>query len=171
MAEEKKGTPVEKWDEVNGRADDGVMQDISKNIEGRRLGERFIELREATGMSRKEFAGYLNIPYRTMTDWEANKRTMPEYVFALIEYKVVHDLGLDSRVLGSQMRGIEDMVEQNDNQLDGVINNVPADVAKITREDRQSVLEKLKEHQQVPHPQTEETEHKVIRHCPHESRE
>ena len=69
------------------------------------------------------------------------------------------------------LRGIEDMVEQNDNQLDGVINNVPADATRIPREDRQSVLEKIKEHQQVPRPQTEETEHKVVRHFPHESRE
>ena len=45
------------------------------------------ELREATGMNRKEFSEYYGIPYRTVQDWEAGKRTMPEYVLRLIKYK------------------------------------------------------------------------------------
>ena len=45
------------------------------------------ELRESTGMNRKEFCEYFDIPYRTVTDWEAGKRSMPEYVFRLMEYK------------------------------------------------------------------------------------
>ena len=34
------------------------------------LQEQLIELREKTGMNRKEFAEFFQIPYRTMTDWE-----------------------------------------------------------------------------------------------------
>ncbi|MBE5857832.1 MAG: helix-turn-helix domain-containing protein [Lachnospiraceae bacterium] len=45
------------------------------------------KLRSDMGMNRKEFCEYYNIPYRTVTDWEAGKRKMPEYVFRLIEYK------------------------------------------------------------------------------------
>ena len=30
---------------------------------------------------------YYNIPYRTVTDWEAGKRKMPEYVLELMEFK------------------------------------------------------------------------------------
>ena len=46
------------------------------------------ELRISTGMNRREFCDYFNIPYRTMTDWEAGKRKMPEYLLRLMEYKV-----------------------------------------------------------------------------------
>ena len=41
------------------------------------------------------------------------------------------------------LRGIEDMVEQNDNQLDGVINNVPAETV-AEKEAKSSAIEKLK---------------------------
>lgn len=70
------------------------------------------------------------------------------------------------------MKGIEDMVEQNDNNLDGVINNVQADpmtgALEIPKEDKKSVLEKLKEQQQVPRPVPEQTEHKPSCLCPFE---
>lgn len=45
------------------------------------------ELRQATGMNRRQFCDYYGIPYRTVQDWEAGKRTMPEYVLRLIQYK------------------------------------------------------------------------------------
>ena len=45
------------------------------------------KLRTDMGMNRKEFCDYYNIPYRTVTDWEAGKRKMPEYVLQLMEYK------------------------------------------------------------------------------------
>ncbi len=45
------------------------------------------KLRIDMGMNRREFCDYYNIPYRTVTDWEAGKRNMPEYVFRLMEYK------------------------------------------------------------------------------------
>ena len=41
---------------------------------------------------RKEFSEWLNIPYRTMTDWELGNRTMPVYLFELIVYKVNHEI-------------------------------------------------------------------------------
>jgi len=47
-----------------------------------------IELRKSTGMNRKEFCEYFEIPYRTVTDWELGNRTMPEYLLRLMEYKV-----------------------------------------------------------------------------------
>lgn len=158
MAEERKGTLIEKWDEVNGRSSDEVvvMQDASKTNSEKSVGERFIEMRESTGMSRKDFAEYLNIPYRTMTDWERDLRTMPEYVFALIEYKVSHDLG-------NQMRNIEDAVEQNDNSFDGIINNLPEqEVAK------ESVLKKLREREKTVDEEREKIQKSI---CPVKDRE
>lgn len=151
MSELRRGMPVEAWDAVKGQAGgDEPMQDVTKDTEGRSQGERFIALRNSTGMSRKDFAEYLNIPYTTMSDWEHNLRMMPNYVFALIEFKVNADLGKDPKALGSQMRGIEDMVEQNDNCFDGIINNLPnqesaAELAEQADHVRESVLKKLKD--------------------------
>lgn len=47
---------------------------------------RIKELRESTGMNRKEFCDYFQIPYRTVTDWERGNRHAPEYVLRLLEY-------------------------------------------------------------------------------------
>ncbi len=50
--------------------------------------ERLIELRTSTGMNRREFADYFEIPYRTMQQWELGDRKMPEYLLRLMAYKV-----------------------------------------------------------------------------------
>ena len=151
MAEERKGQPIAKWDAVRGQPHSvSPMRDQTMDAEGRSIGERFIELRESTGMNRMEFSEYLGIPYRTMQDWERETRVMPSYVFALIEYKVRNEFGPDPRALGSQMRGIEDMVEQNDNSFDGIINNlpnyrIPAETEATSQHARESVLKKLRD--------------------------
>ena len=46
------------------------------------------ELRESTGMSRKEFSEHTGIPVRTLEDWEAGRRTPPEYIPRLIAYQI-----------------------------------------------------------------------------------
>ena len=46
------------------------------------------ELRETTGMNRKEFCDFFRIPYRTVTDWERGERHAPEYVLRLLEYYI-----------------------------------------------------------------------------------
>lgn len=46
------------------------------------------ELRESTGMNRKEFCDYFRIPYRTVTEWERDNRHAPEYVIRLLEYYI-----------------------------------------------------------------------------------
>ena len=53
-----------------------------------RLRVELVSLRESTGMNRKKFAEYFNIPYRTMTDWERGERRITEYVLRLMAYKV-----------------------------------------------------------------------------------
>ena len=55
---------------------------------GRNMKEQLIEIRKRTGMNRREFAEYFNIPYRTVQDWELGNRQMPEYLFRLMEYKI-----------------------------------------------------------------------------------
>ncbi len=46
------------------------------------------ELRYLTGMNRKEFCEYFQIPYRTVTEWERDNRHAPEYVLRLLEYYI-----------------------------------------------------------------------------------
>ena len=53
--------------------------DIAKSVK---------ELRESTGMSRKEFSEHTGIPVRTLEDWEAGRRTPPEYIPRLLVYQI-----------------------------------------------------------------------------------
>ena len=38
-------------------------------------------------MNRVEFCEYFGIPYRTVQDWESEKRELPDYVLRLMKYK------------------------------------------------------------------------------------
>ena len=49
---------------------------------------RIIKLRESTGLNRKDFCKLVNIPYRTMTEWELGHRNAPPYVLRLLSYYV-----------------------------------------------------------------------------------
>ncbi|MBQ8199946.1 MAG: helix-turn-helix domain-containing protein [Lachnospiraceae bacterium] len=49
------------------------------------------QLRERTGMNRKDFSEYTKIPVRTLEDWEAGRRTPPEYIPRLLEYQLKYD--------------------------------------------------------------------------------
>ena len=46
------------------------------------------EIRKLTGLNRKEFCEKFDIPYRTVSDWELEKRHAPEYVLRLLEYYI-----------------------------------------------------------------------------------
>lgn len=48
-------------------------------------------LREETGMTRKEFSEHTGIPVRTLEDWEAARRTPPEYIPRLIAYQLKYE--------------------------------------------------------------------------------
>ena len=49
------------------------------------------ELRESTGMNRKEFSQHTGIPVRTLEDREAARRTPPEYIPRLIAYQLKYE--------------------------------------------------------------------------------
>ena len=51
-------------------------------------GKKIKDLRESTGMNRKDFCEYFNIPYRTVTEWERDNRHAPDYVVRLLEYYI-----------------------------------------------------------------------------------
>ena len=48
-------------------------------------------LREKAGMTRKEFSEHTTIPVRTLEDWEAGRRTPPEYIPRLIAYQLKYE--------------------------------------------------------------------------------
>ena len=77
--------------------------------------------------------------------------------------------GVGPSISRNPMRGIEDMVEQNDNNFDGVINNVKVELAagtlEIVPEDKKSVLEKLKEQSRQTMPQPPVPKRKPIPGC------
>ena len=56
--------------------------DIAKSIK---------ELRESTGMSRKDFSEHTGNPVRTLEDWETGRRTPPEYIPRLIAYQLKYE--------------------------------------------------------------------------------
>lgn len=49
---------------------------------------RIKELRESTGLNRREFCEEFAIPYRTMTEWELGHRTAPPYVLRFLTYYI-----------------------------------------------------------------------------------
>ena len=53
--------------------------------------KRIKELRESTGLTRKEFSEHIGIPVRTLEDWEAGRRTPPEYIPKLISYQLKYE--------------------------------------------------------------------------------
>ena len=86
---------------------------------------------------------------RKIKKWdEVNGETEIEISDGII-YAPDETAGAGSSISRNPMRGIEDMVEQNDNNFDGIINNVKseADTVKLelSDDDKKSVLEKLKE--------------------------
>ena len=55
------------------------------------------ELRESTGLNRKEFCEKFDIPYRTMTEWELGHRNAPPYVLRLLTYYIDMQKKLDQK--------------------------------------------------------------------------
>ena len=53
--------------------------------------DKIRELRERTGMTRKDFAMHIGIPLRTVEDWEAGRRRPPEYIPRLISYQLRYE--------------------------------------------------------------------------------
>ena len=65
------------------------------------------ELRESTGMIRKEFCKYFQIPYRTVTEWELDNRHAPEYVLRLLEYYIQNE-GLAKKKVTDECSELEE---------------------------------------------------------------
>ena len=72
------------------------------------------ELRESTGMSRKEFSEHTGIPVRTLEDWEAARRTPPEYIPRLIAYQLKYEELVKDFVNRVEFDTVKTKEEKND---------------------------------------------------------
>ncbi|MCR5702343.1 MAG: helix-turn-helix domain-containing protein [Lachnospiraceae bacterium] len=66
--------------------------------------ETMKNLREEAGFNRREFSDYMGIPLRTLEEWEAGRRKMPDYVLRLIAYyvrmqKYIMDNGISDEMI------------------------------------------------------------------------
>ena len=50
--------------------------------------DKLKSIRKKTGLNRKEFSNYMGIPLRSLEEWEAGRRKMPDYLLRLISYYV-----------------------------------------------------------------------------------
>ena len=76
--------------------------------------KRIKELRESIGLTRKEFSEHTRIPVRTLEDWEAGRRTPPEYIPRLISYQLMYE-ELLQKVSG---QNVNDETERGEDALE-----------------------------------------------------
>ncbi|MBR3807276.1 MAG: helix-turn-helix domain-containing protein [Lachnospiraceae bacterium] len=67
-------------------------------------------IRKDAGMNRREFSEYMDIPLRTLEEWEAGRRKMPDYVLRLIAYQIRMEKFLSEKSI--EVRG-EDTYGEN----------------------------------------------------------
>ena len=51
------------------------------------------ELRKKYNMTQIEFARYFGIPKRTVQNWEGEVNKCPDYLYNLMEYKLIKEMG------------------------------------------------------------------------------
>ena len=66
---------------------------------------RIKELRESIGFTRKEFSEHVGIPVRTLEDWEAGRRTPPDYIPRLISYQLKYEELLRNALMQNEEEG------------------------------------------------------------------
>ena len=76
-----------------------------------------IELRESTGMSRKEFSEHTDIPVRTLEDWEAGRRTPPKYIPRLLAYQMKFEGMFSSNVEVKGKRNVSVIQDVDGNNI------------------------------------------------------
>lgn len=75
---------------------------------------RFKRLREKTGLSKKAFCEEFKIPVRTVEDWEAGRRSPPEYTVKLLEIAVNALANEKERTTMTKRELIEKLLEMHD---------------------------------------------------------
>lgn len=72
------------------------------------------EMRERTGMTQQEFGDLLNIPKRSIENWEGNKTKCPDYVRELIQYTLFcENLIMNSKITFTYTDDYDENVPNN----------------------------------------------------------
>ena len=66
-------------------------------MDEKNVAESIKQIRESTGLNRRDFCERFGIPYQTMTDWELGHRTPPEYIVRFMAYYVGFELVADNK--------------------------------------------------------------------------
>lgn len=64
----------------------GLEKDMEKKEQLEKQISKLKKMRKELEMNRTEFSRYVGIPLRTLEEWEAGRRRMPDYVLRLIVY-------------------------------------------------------------------------------------
>lgn len=82
-----------------------------------------IELRESTGMTRKDFSNYTGIPVRTLEDWEAGRRRPPEYIPRLLAYQIKFENNFTEKKKSKEKRNVSVIQDVDGNNI-VIINDI-----------------------------------------------
>ena len=72
-----------------------IMEDKKEELKNQI--ETLKNIRTDVGLNRRQFSEYMDIPIRTLEEWEAGRRKMPDYVLRLILYYSKMEKILDDR--------------------------------------------------------------------------
>lgn len=93
------------------------------NTEKRITANKLKSAREKFNMTRVEVSNKLEIPYRTLEDWEAGRSTPPKYVQnmylkALEEIQPTYTIYLDGEIIASEktLAGVKEIFKEDLNQ-------------------------------------------------------
>ena len=82
-----------------------------------------IELRESTGMTRKDFSNHTGIPVRTLEDWEAGRRRPPEYIPRLLAYQIKFENNFTEKKKSKEKRNVSVIQDVDGNNI-VIINDI-----------------------------------------------
>ena len=82
-----------------------------------------IELRESTGMTRKDFSNYTGIPVRTLEDWEAGRRRPPEYIPRLLAYQIKFENNFTEKKKSKEKQNVSVIQDVDGNNI-VIINDI-----------------------------------------------
>ena len=69
------------------------------------------EIRALTGLTQKQFAEKYHITFSSIRNWEIGRRTCPDYVAELLEFKVREDLKMDKMTFRDILKFMADTTE------------------------------------------------------------
>lgn len=96
------------------------------------MGVSFKDLRQQSGMSRKEFSEYFNIPYRTVQNWELELRECPDYLLELIRYKLDNEKGQKEAVKEDTKKlTLFEKIEREKREIEAMPDGIEKDIVKL----------------------------------------